>query len=1595
MKLSGKIQEYIREHKLRKRWRRYTAVLAGVVVSVTSAALILPAITMENAPSLLECQLDLHTHTDNCYDEEGNIVCGYADFVVHTHDASCYAEDGTLICTLPEIRAHAHDSSCYQEALIPICGQEESAGHIHDESCYQTAQEPSCDLEEAAAHVHQGHIHTENCWESAEELICGLKESTSHTHGEGCYDAEGNVICQEPEVGHAHTSDCYETLKTLICTEATGCYDEGGNLVCNTLEENHVHTEACCPQEPVCGQEEAPAHTHTEACFEMQKKLVCGQEEIILHTHTDACYNESGSLICGMLEVVEHIHNESCLASQAVNSVLQVQSGAKSIDFSDMITGITLQVQQDGYWVDLIGDTVEENSSLRVRIDFTIEGGTLFDGNRTIHYQLPDGIRLNERESGKVDYTDGVPAGTYTIDTNGYVEIVFNEDFPVDQDFGGYLQFEGTVALVEGEGGGNIDFGGDGGSITIVPEKKELDLSISKTGIYNKETGKIEYNITVSSENGTNGENVHIGDWFQHPADYGTIWYDVESLNDLHIQKTSDTGSEEVQLATEQFAGSQQTDTQPGWWTIYNMPPLGRGESYEISYTATPDLANSGDANGHLEFSNVAGAQSGGKTVTANATVILSQAVIQKEVTNYTPYERSVTWTIYIRNSDGRDLAGETLEDEMFFLPDGASAPTWYASPAGVTVTVETYDHTDINFNTPIDTVVRENVTFPITFSQDSVYSYKLTYTTVLPEDLAGQTGYFGNRAEFLGREVVVGTELEIPDPIGYDVVKNYWGKYDLTDESGNAFTSLKWGTTVTYPENAAPENLIFIDLIPDAVTDSGETVRHYTTPEALNTGGVLAATLDWETVLQQGVDYNVFVLLKEDQPDYVTAESFGTMNIQSLLELEWHEYGEVAQAVEYGYITKETPISMIRVVLTEEGLAKLGGHPMVIQYYTVMDSPALPADSTLTTPNLARIPAAWSYAEYEEKFLKRLDKQVSFIGPDMNTGDVSSYDDHPAGTVGEDGIIYYRLLLTDFLRDGTGGATVTDILPKGAELVGESVYLVAHDQYAGTAEYVDWERYYMTYSTTPGDNGTTITFTLSRLNELDTVEVLGIYYAVSVAEDPAWSSQSSRNYTNTAYWDGETDSTITTVTQTLPLLKKSGDQLVLSDGTPSSVVRYYVVVNPNGEQLLEEPGRTLTLTDTLSIPEGAAAQLLLETAQVCYYDPSQEHGIGQPLADSTYTIRYDGQTHILTVEIPDATACVVVYDYEINRGNSDIVNLTVDNSATLEGHAAVGSDFDIVITEQSSSAGVNTANLILYKVNSENNAQLLNGALFRLERFEQQENGGYQWEQTSITAVGEEGQYETGGDGPVGQIILNFLNTEGNSRYDTIYRIRETKPPDGYQITDDGYLYFVWMEKDATEQSTIMAMRDAFAVAEINSDQVIFIPYNANYSLYIENEPLTTSIRVEKKWESPSGEALTEDLPGSVTLTLCQWLDGERTSYEDTVIITPGENVGWTHTWDNLPKYTDVGSEYTYTVEEIPIDGYEVSYIYSGSGDGETGITGGTITITNRKTTGYVLPETGGTGKYQFLLAGLLLTGVACTGAMLLRRRERRRNAS
>lgn len=65
-------------------------------------------------------------------------------------------------------------------------------------------------------------------------------------------------------------------------------------------------------------------------------------------------------------------------------------------------------------------------------------------------------------------------------------------------------------------------------------------------------------------------------------------------------------------------------------------------------------------------------------------------------------------------------------------------------------------------------------------------------------------------------------------------------------------------------------------------------------------------------------------------------------------------------------------------------------------------------------------------------------------------------------------------------------------------------------------------------------DGRTRVTFTVSRGGNDDLAGVpLGIYYTVSVADDPELTGGAGKNYENTVEWDGLEDSTHTTVTRT------------------------------------------------------------------------------------------------------------------------------------------------------------------------------------------------------------------------------------------------------------------------------------------------------------------------------------------------------------------------------------------------------------------------------------------------------------------------------
>ena len=243
-------EKYTKVHKRKRLRHRVVTVLAGVVVFCTTYALILPAVTLEKQCDIPEhthtdacyaqvtsvekrvpvCSaktLEIHQHTADCYDANGNPTCGYADFVVHSHDSRCYDENGNLWCPLPEIEAHRH---------------------------------------------------TDGCFDADGNLICGQTQILEHRHSDDCFDADGNLICGQTQIlEHQHSDACFEAVAEPVDTR---------KLVCG--QEEHTHSKACTAvesEEPVfCGKD---AHTHGEACRDENGELVCGTEE---HTHSLACY---------------------------------------------------------------------------------------------------------------------------------------------------------------------------------------------------------------------------------------------------------------------------------------------------------------------------------------------------------------------------------------------------------------------------------------------------------------------------------------------------------------------------------------------------------------------------------------------------------------------------------------------------------------------------------------------------------------------------------------------------------------------------------------------------------------------------------------------------------------------------------------------------------------------------------------------------------------------------------------------------------------------------------------------------------------------------------------------------------------------------------------------------------------------------------------------------------------------------------------------------------------------------------------------------------------------------------------------------------
>ena len=189
------VEFYSSRNRRRRILKKFVQVLGCIVVFITTYALILPAITMEQTAfcgfeehthtdacmekqyiSVLDCTPDkigVHVHQAECYDSQNVLTCLQPDYVAHIHDNRCFDDQSQLVCTLAERAPHRHDENCYQNELI--CRDAETVGHSHNESCFILAELDNevlnCNVEE---HIHnlvcysdsEADVETENVWKA-------------------------------------------------------------------------------------------------------------------------------------------------------------------------------------------------------------------------------------------------------------------------------------------------------------------------------------------------------------------------------------------------------------------------------------------------------------------------------------------------------------------------------------------------------------------------------------------------------------------------------------------------------------------------------------------------------------------------------------------------------------------------------------------------------------------------------------------------------------------------------------------------------------------------------------------------------------------------------------------------------------------------------------------------------------------------------------------------------------------------------------------------------------------------------------------------------------------------------------------------------------------------------------------------------------------------------------------------------------------------------------------------------------------------------------------------------------------------------------
>ena len=852
-----------------------------------------------------------------------------------------------------------------------------------------------------------------------------------------------------------------------------GTYEIRNNLLTMYFDEDHVNTNAESELKLALVLETDSSHviydvngsslvSFNTKNIELNKYIEQPAETTVTNQVDEQVVEEVKNNAPATAEVNSAAVTPETPVTVSDNDTTTQPKAEESTDFGKYITSADVSKIQNGNWVS--SKTFEDGDQVKVHINYNLPADIVTTSKDKISYQLPNGVKPLEEETGLVYASNGKAVGTYLITTDGKITIDFNADFATGEPFSGYIEFQGTVSSDGADDNGSIKFDGDGGEITVKPSKEQYDLNMSKQASLNND-GTVSYTVKASTKNGTEG-TVKIEDKFVN-WDSATAQYDETSFT---VNKIDKYGNKTTVTAKPSINGES--------FAINDLPKLEAGESYEITYKAkaTPD-----NKDGSGSLTNSVKGTSGNTSKETSTSITISNSMISK----YGGYDQDtgkMNWRITI-NPDKKDIGGYVFDDK---IDNDLEIPT--------PITVKKSDGTTFTINS-----------LPYTFPKGSNDTYTIEYQTDAPSTNTTVTnkGTISKDGKTYESSYGVGVEHR-----NWSLTKSSTG--NTVSEDGQTMTN-KWQAYMKLPDYAIT-SVTYSDVIKNGTStgDKDFDGEHYAILSELRDEINSNIELNGNPIPKEEFEISIKFYSDEDKKNVVTEDNAhvkafevtvkkkdGSEFIgQSLNISSYHtiaELNDIKEGIDYYFVNKGT----VQDKESESKVTYNKPKKFVKQAYGKIDGG--------TTDKYSSSKVSTDYISRDGKLYYRI-----LFTPDSNE-EISVTDKLPEGT---------KLFKKEEPADYTSSSYKSNPADRGSP---EAIYHNGENAewYCdGHAELTDIRKYFnysydettnkITFTFTPGYNKADGDYNSGKRDKPN--GPIAIYYAVDITSDEFWKDLMNEN---------------------------------------------------------------------------------------------------------------------------------------------------------------------------------------------------------------------------------------------------------------------------------------------------------------------------------------------------------------------------------------------------------------------------------------------------------------------------------------------------